>query len=75
MKIQFDSFQDFMIMDGHGVYVWLAVLISLWVLGWLVMWPLSQHKKTTASIERQLEGERIGFISSVQRGERNAPNS
>jgi len=75
MKIQFQSFQDFMVMDGHGMYVWLAVLVSLWVLVSLVLRPLSQHRKITASIERQLQGEKIGYLSSNRRGESDAPNS
>jgi heme exporter protein D len=75
MKIQFHSFQDFMTMDGHGVYVWLAVLVSLWVLVGLVLRPLSQHREISASIQRQLAGREIGYTTSVQPGESDAPNS
>ena len=45
MNIQFASFQQFLLMDGHGPYVWLAVIVSVAVLIGLVVSPLKQQKK------------------------------
>ena len=53
MNIQFASFQQFLLMDGHGPYVWLAVIVSVAVLIGLVVSPLKQQKKIINQIARQ----------------------
>lgn len=50
MTIQFASLQEFLIMEGHGPYVWLAVIVSLAVLVGLVVSPLRQQRKTIDQI-------------------------
>ena len=52
--MQFASFQEFLLMDGHGPYVWLAVFVSLAVLVALVISPLRQQRKAMDKIARQL---------------------
>lgn len=52
--MQFASFQEFLLMDGHGPYVWLAVFVSLAVLVALVISPLRQQRKAMDRIARQL---------------------
>lgn len=52
--MQFASFQEFLLMDGHGPYVWLAVFVSLAVLVALVTSPLRQQRKAMDRIARQL---------------------
>lgn len=52
--MQFASFQEFLLMDGHGPYVWLAVFVSLAVLVALVISPLRQQRKAIDRIARQL---------------------
>ena len=39
VTMRFDSVQEFMVMDGHGVYVWLAYAITLLVLTANLWWP------------------------------------
>ena len=50
MTIQFASLQEFLIMEGHGPFVWLAVIVSLAVLVGLVVSPLRQQRKTIDQI-------------------------
>lgn len=52
--MQFASFQEFLLMDGHGPYVWLAVFVSLAVLVALIISPLRQQRKAMDRIARQL---------------------
>ncbi len=52
--MQFASFQEFLLMDGHGPYVWLAVFVSLAVLVALVISPLRQQRRAIDRIARQL---------------------
>jgi heme exporter protein D len=52
--MQFASFQEFLLMDGHGPYVWLAVFVSIAVLVALVISPLRQQRKAMDRIARQL---------------------
>jgi len=49
---QFDSFADFLIMDGHGVYVWVSYLVTLLVMVWLVIWPLIASRQTRNALRR-----------------------
>jgi heme exporter protein D len=54
----FSSFQDLLTMDGHGVYVWLAVIVSLVVLAWLVVAPLLSRRILLKDIARDILRER-----------------
>jgi heme exporter protein D len=44
MKFQFESFADFIAMNGHGPYVWAAYAITFAVLIYLLVSPLLQKK-------------------------------
>ena len=58
MTMYFASFQDFLTMDGHGIYVWSAVIISLVVLGWLVVAPILSRRALLKEIARDILRER-----------------
>lgn len=53
MKFQFDSFAEFMAMNGHGPFVWAAYGITFVVLGWLLISPLLQRRQFMRQQERQ----------------------
>ena len=42
--MQFDSFQSFLYMQGHGVYVWAVYGIALLVLTVLLMTPIRRTR-------------------------------
>lgn len=44
MKFQFETFADFMMMSGHGPYVWAAYGITTLALVWLSVVPLIQKR-------------------------------
>lgn len=52
--MQFANVQEFILMDGHGPYVWLAVSVSLAVLVGLIISPLRQQRKFIDEIASQL---------------------
>lgn len=58
MTMYFASFQDLLTMDGHGIYVWSAVIISLVVLGWLVVAPILSRRALLKEIARDILRER-----------------
>lgn len=41
----FDSFQAFLQMGGHGLYVWLSYGLTVLVLCGMIVVPLVQHKQ------------------------------
>ena len=47
----FDSLQQLVFMDGHGIYVWSAFIISLTVMVGLVVKPLCQKKQEFKNIQ------------------------
>ena len=57
----FDNFSALINMDGHGVYVWTSVAVTLAVMLWLVIAPLiSQRgliKEVSRDIQRQQDRE------------------
>ncbi|UTA46524.1 heme exporter protein CcmD [Simiduia sp. 21SJ11W-1] len=52
MTFQFDSLQAFFYMQGHGVFVWSVMAISLVVFAGLVIWPLRAHRQALAEQQR-----------------------
>jgi heme exporter protein D len=42
---QFESFQDFIAMAGHGPYVWGSYAVSLAVMTWLVASPVIRKRQ------------------------------
>lgn len=61
MTFQFDSLQAFLYMDGHGVFVWSVMAISLTVFIGLVVWPLRAHRQAL------LEQQRLARIDEARR--------
>ena len=44
MKFQFENLQQMFIMEGHGPYVWTAVLVSVAMMVWLIIKPLADRR-------------------------------
>lgn len=57
MIFQFDSIQQMIEMDGHGAYVWAAVVVSLLAMFFLVMKPLISQRAVVEEIFVELERE------------------
>jgi heme exporter protein D len=53
----FSSFSDFIDMGGHGFYVWLAFLVSILLLIYLLYWPIFKSRRSLAEISQQLKRE------------------
>tara|TARA_B110000977_G_C10785250_1_gene380238 strand:+ start:39 stop:233 length:195 start_codon:yes stop_codon:yes gene_type:complete len=44
MKFQFENLQQMFIMEGHGPYVWTAVLVTVAMMVWLIIKPLADRR-------------------------------
>jgi heme exporter protein D len=55
----FDSVQQLIAMDGHGVYVWSAFIISLTVMVGLVVKPLCQKKQEFKNIQLHIKLQQV----------------
>lgn len=53
MTFRFDTFFDFMLMDGHGGYVWASYLITFVVLVALIVIPFWQKRQLIDQLKRQ----------------------
>lgn len=56
---QFDSFNEFVQMGGHGPYVWASYVISLAVLAWLIVSPLLRKRKLVQEVVRERRREAV----------------
>jgi heme exporter protein D len=56
MKFRFESFADFIAMNGHGPYVWSAYAITFAVLIFLLVSPVMQKK---AFIKQQQKQQKL----------------
>ena len=65
MTMYFASFQDLLTMDGHGVYVWSAVIISLVILAWLIVAPMLSRRALLKEVARDILRERARQTSST----------
>jgi heme exporter protein D len=61
----FASFQDLLTMDGHGIYVWSAVIISLVILVWLLVAPILSRRALLKEVARDILRERARHSSSA----------
>ena len=50
MTFQFESLQQLLTMDGHGFYVWTAVLVSMAVMLWLIVSPLVDSRRALKDV-------------------------
>ena len=55
----FDSLQQLIFMDGHGIYVWSAFIISLTVMLGLVVKPLCQKKQEFKNIQLHIKLQQV----------------
>jgi heme exporter protein D len=55
----FDSLQQLVFMDGHGIYVWSAFIISLTVMVGLVVKPLCQNKQEFKNIQLYIRLQQV----------------
>jgi heme exporter protein D len=51
----FDSLQSLLIMDGHGVYVWTAYLVTIMVLVAALLAPLHRRKRFLQQLAAELK--------------------
>ena len=65
MTMYFASFQDLLAMDGHGIYVWSAVIISLLVLAWLIVAPILSRRALLKEGARDILRERARQSTSI----------
>ena len=70
----FDSIQQLICMDGHGVYVWSAFSITLLVMLGLMVRPLCQKKQELKNIRLHISLHKAKQEAIKQR-DSNAPNS
>lgn len=54
MTFQFESLQQLLTMDGHGSYVWTAVLVSMAVMLWLIVSPLLDSRRALKDVARDI---------------------
>ena len=54
MTFQFESLQQLLTMDGHGFYVWTAVLVSMAVMLWLIVSPLLDRRRALKDVARDI---------------------
>jgi heme exporter protein CcmD len=57
MIMQFSSLYELIDMDGHGVFVWTAVSVSLLIFLILVLLPILSHSRILRNIELAMETE------------------
>lgn len=55
MKFQFESFADFMMMNGHGPYVWASYLITFVAIVYLLCAPVVMQRAFIKKQRKQLK--------------------
>lgn len=70
----FDSLQQLIFMDGHGIYVWSAFVISVSVMAVLIVKPLCQKKQEFKNIQLHVKLQQVNQ-SAIQEEGSNAPHS
>lgn len=56
--MSFDSFSEFLAMDGHGQYVWLSYAIALVLFVINLVSPLLRKKQLISELKRRLRREK-----------------
>lgn len=59
MKFQFENLPDFIAMDGHGFYVWAAVIVAALISAWLIISPLLRLRQVLKAIAQEVAIENI----------------
>ena len=55
---QFENFDAFIAMGGHGPYVWAAYGLSLTIMAWLALAPLRRQRALLADLRQRLQAQR-----------------
>ena len=53
--MNFDSFNDFLMMGGHGLYVWLSYGVGLLVLMIAAISPVIERKRVVKQVAQQIK--------------------
>lgn len=53
MEFQFASFADFLAMDGHGLYVWVAYGVTFAALIAMALYPSLRRRQLQRELQRQ----------------------
>jgi len=56
----FDSFGAFMVMEGHGPYVWTCYAFFFLLMGAMTWWSLRQRRSVITRQQRSMESPPIG---------------
>ncbi|WP_027857809.1 heme exporter protein CcmD [Marinobacterium jannaschii] len=56
--MSFNSFSEFLAMDGHGLYVWLSYAIAATIVTINLVSPLLRKKQLKAELLRRLRREK-----------------
>jgi heme exporter protein CcmD len=64
---QFESLNKFETMDGHGIYVWTAVIVSVLFLAVLVINPLLRQKDVKVEIAKDQLREKQRQVSNREK--------
>ena len=59
MKFQFENLPDFLAMNGHGFYVWAAVIVAALISAWLIISPLIRLRQVIKDIAQEVAIENI----------------
>ena len=59
MKFRFENLHDFIAMDGHGFYVWSAVIVAALISAWLIINPLIRLRQVIKDIAQEVAIENI----------------
>ena len=62
MNIQFANFNEILAMGGHGVYVWLAVTVSVGVLVALLVVPWQSHSRALNRVRLRLKRHAVELL-------------
>lgn len=65
MKFQFDSIADFVVMNGHGAYVWASYGVTFAVLIFLLVSPLLQKKALIKQLQKTQKLEKLAQANSA----------
>ena len=69
-----DSLQQLIFMDGHGIYVWSAFVLSISVMAGLIVKPLCKKKQEFKNIQLHVKLQQVKQ-SAIQEEGSNAPHS
>jgi|TARA_B110000967_G_scaffold153019_1_gene157300 heme exporter protein D len=59
VNFQFDNVSHMLNMDGHGAYVWTAVVVTVLLMTWLIINPLLQGRNVFKEIAREVSREQL----------------